>query len=391
MRRRCAIPAVALLCACWLSVCDSAETSRGRFGTINGYRVLHLAGTPEELGRQHGRLAGEIVRRVVKDLITDGIAADQEARQSLLKATGVMAKFQPEPFRRELKALAEAAQVAYEDLVLLQLFGDARRCITGPGSSFLCTIFAAYGPATRSGECIVGRNLDYFPDRVNRYAAMLIHYQPDEGCPFVTVTWAGIINGWTLMNSHGLVAANTTPLGGRQVNSLEGISTCFMLRKAIQFAKTVEEGVQIVQKTPRACATNMLIAGGRENPSAVMIEFDHKNLAVRRNKKGFVTAANSFCQLYEGEQFSEDRAWGRQARLIRMIRRNHGRIDRTMNFIGAESIPIASMNLHSALLFPRDLTIALAMGPIPAYKRPYKKFRMTAEGLVAGETPAGDE
>ena len=48
------------------------------------------------------------------------------------------------------------------------------------------------------------------------------------------------------------------------------------------------------------------------------------------------------------------------------------------------------MNLHSATLDATDLRRHVAMGKIPAYKLPYKAFRLTPDGLAA-EPDAGPE
>ncbi len=255
----------------------------------DGYKVLHLKGSPEDLGRQHGSLARDLVQRVISDVILDDAAPDTEARRELFAGAMVMERYLPEPYRRELRALAASARVDYEALVALQLFGDVQR-------NQYCSSFAAYGPATATGELIAGRNFDYWDNGASKYAAVLIAYYPDDGIPFVTVSWAGIINGWTLINACGVVVSNNTCYSGR--NSLEGISTCFMLRKVAQFAHNVEEGVEIIKNTPRACGTVILVAGG-DPPNAAAVEFDHDEVAVRWAKDGWVAATNEFRLLHK--------------------------------------------------------------------------------------------
>ena len=353
-------------------------SGRGRLERINGYLVLHVEGSPEEMGRQHGRLLKPQIQRACRALITDSYAGDGYDR--LIAGAKVMEKFQPEEFRRELKALAEAAEIDYWDCVAMQLFGDVDRGAPADATDVMqCTSYAAFGPATKTGELIAGRNLDYWDSGVGEYAAILMHVKPDRGHAFLTVTWAGIINGWTLMNEKGLVTANNTSGGDC---ALEGISTCFLLRKVAQYASTVDEGIAIVEKEPRACGTNMLIAGGSQ-PDAAMVEFDHGAVAVRRAERGYVLAANSFRVLHE-RRLSDSIPFtsSRYAALEKLIREHHGSIDRTMNFAGAEGVPL-SFNLHSDLLFPKDLIIRVSMGKTPAYKYPYVGFRMTPDGVVA--------
>ncbi len=235
-----------------------------------GCLIVRLVGSPEELGQQHGRFLRSQVRRVVEAVIR-GEAPDPQRYARLMAGARRMEHYLPHYIRRELHALAFEADVNYEELVALQLFGDVWRATR-------CSSFAVFGPATETGELIAGRNFDFWDHGVSRYAAVILHYIPDEGWPFFTITWAGIINGWTAMNLKGIIAANNTSWGRKE--SLEGLSTCFMLRKIVQHASTVQEGVRIIEETPRACGTNMLIAGGNP-PMAAVVEYDHVHVAVR--------------------------------------------------------------------------------------------------------------
>jgi hypothetical protein len=399
-----------VLCSLLAVSCDSpdppparAPAPSGRLERINGCLVLHVAGTPEQMGEQHGRLLRQEIRRACRALIRDSYAGASYDR--LIEGVKVMERHQPEAFRREMKALARAAGIDYWDCVAMQLFGDVDR-----GQPFVwpdedpwgvepdeapddlgtpadtgaprCTSYAVFGPATKTGELIAGRNLDFYDCGVGEYGAVLMHARPDRAHAFVTVTWAGIINGWTLMNDRGLVTANNSAFGG--TDSLEGISTCFLLRHVVQHAATVEEGIALVRQGPRACGTNMLIAGGHP-PDAVIVEFDHKAVAVRRAENGAVYAANSFQKLgMAGRVSNAFAAYGRYGRLGKLISEHHGKIDRTMNFAGAEGVPMFC-NLHSALLFPKALTFRVSMGKAPAYEHPYRAFRMTPGGVVSAE------
>lgn len=397
----------------------------------NGYQILRLVGTPEEMGRQHGRLLGPLVRRVVKDVIV-GEAHEGSQYDRLMAGTRRMEQQLPLDIRQELHALADEAGVKYLDLVALQLFGDVWRASN-------CSSFAVFGPATSGGELIAGRNFDFWDHGVSEYGAVIIHYLPRDGIPFFTITWAGIINGWTAMNVKGVLAANNTAFGGRS-SSLDGLSTCFMIRKIVQHASTVREGVKIVEDTPRACGTNMIIAGGSP-PAAAVVEYDHEQVAVRwakpadapmpqtprqtglqapevgrnsinlrgndddnfsfRNDSawqsdsaysyvsdlpGVVIATNHFRKLYQDDSTGGWTSWcSRYRKLEELIGQNFGRIDRTMNFIGAPGVPMGSINLHSALLFPSDLTFRVSMGKVPAYEQPYRWFRLTPTEIVSAE------
>ena len=366
----------------------------GRLETINGYRMLTLDGTPAQMGRAAGELLGPTIRRVVKAMIADGIGRDPEAYDNILTGSKIMETCQPEDYLEELKAMAEAAEVAYDDLLLLQYFGDVRRAITGPGHSALCTSFAVLPDLTKDNTCIVGRNFDYFDHGVGDYASLLVYYRPEGKIPFVTVTWAGIINGWTLMSREGIVVSNNTAFAG--TNSLKGISTCFLLRYVVERARSVKEGIDLVRRARRACGTNMLIASGTP-PDAAIVEFDANGMEVRRPVSNFVGADNSFRVLGQpkeektepGEEMPEDCLcnMGRLGNAMFVINQHIGKVDLSTNLAGADGVPIEGMNLHSVNIDATNLRMRLAMGSIPACKLPYRAFRLTAKGLLSDEAP----
>ncbi len=356
---------------------------KSRLYTIDGYRILELAGTPEEMGEAHGTLLAKDIRRVLKDVLQ---ADDHRARyKRIIEGTKIMDSFQPEEYRREMKALAKAAGVDYMDVVALQLFGDAERGERPQGRfdkllQQKCTNFAVFGPATANGECIVGRNFDYWYQEVAGCASIIIHYRPEKARSFVTLSWASVVNGWTLMNDKGLVVANNNAYGKSE--SLQGISTCFMQRHIIQNASSVEEGIEIARKGPRAVGTVMLVAGG-DPPDAVELEFDHETFVVRKAKNGCVLAANRFLALGRDKPIEPGVSpYSRYGILLGLIRKNHGKIDRSMNFAAARGVPLSYINLHCAMLFPKDGTFLVSMGRVPACDGRFRRFRMTDKGIV---------
>lgn len=397
-----------------------AKTEHGRLYTVDGYRVLELSGTPEEMGRAHGELLGEEIRRVVRDVLAP---EDEFGTWSMIEAAvRVMERYQPERFRREMRALAGASGVEYMQIVALQLFGDARRGarpaewgeddfvpsdedLTPEDRKLMpedrelldqspaqCTNYALFGPATATGELIVGRNFDYFNIDVAEYASIIIHYRPEGKHSFVTLTWSGVVNGWTLMNDRGLCAANNTAF--HLSDSLEGISTCFLQRLIVENAPTVEVGIEIARRGPRACGTAMLVAGrssralssdgGRDDRwTAVELEFDHEDFVVRKATDGYVLASNDFRLLGCGRRRADVADGTRYGTLFGLIRKDHGRITRTMNFAAAPGVPLRSINLHSCLLFPSDQTLAVSMGRVPACGERYRRLRVTEKGIVA--------
>ncbi|MFW6164292.1 MAG: C45 family autoproteolytic acyltransferase/hydrolase [Planctomycetota bacterium] len=368
----------------WLAVGLAAAAEprvvpHGRLETLNGYTVVSVEGTPEQMGTAYGTLLKPLIQRVVQDVVADDVLGDPGRRAEILRASRLMARFQPKAYLAELRAMAKAAEVPYDQLVLLQFFGDVQRAMPVRGGAQFCTSFAMVPPLTRGRRCLVGRNFDYFYSGVAEYASILACYRPKGRIAFVTVTWAGVINGWTLLSERGIVASNNTAYGIH--DSLEGISTCFLLRHVVEQAKTVDEGVALVRKGPRACGTALLIASG-DPPDAALVEFDHRRIAVRRPRDGFVGADNSFLRLYRGTE-QEPSEWSRIAKARALALAARGKLDFSTNLAGAPGVPLRGINLHSTVLDATALRLKVAMGDTPACEQPYRAFRLTRKGLVA--------
>ena len=123
----------------------------------------------------------------------------------------------------------------------------------------------------------------------------------------------------------------------------------------------------------------------------MVLEFDHERLFVRRAHRGWVIADNTARVLGRTRPAAPEEAteYSRYGIVLELIGKSYGKIDRSMNFAAAPGVALASMNLHSAMLFPRDLSFAVSMGEVPACRQPFRRFRMTAEGIASAERTGG--
>ena len=278
----------------WPADATEATAWTGRLRRVDEHlAILSVRGTAAERGTAHGKLLKNEVDALVK-----GVRAylskngDDAHYKECVDGGRQMRKFVEENVAAELDACAKAAGVDADDLMLAQLFGDVNRA---KGFSSLCSSFAAFGEATAGGKLIVGRNFDYAGHGLEGGLPLVLQEMPTgegAGRPFVTLGYAGILNGWTAMNADGLCASNNTLFNGK--DTLDGMSTCFLLRKIVERATTVERGVAIVAKTPRACTTGMLIAGKNDDGKwdARFVEYDSQSMAIVEPKNGVVQATN---------------------------------------------------------------------------------------------------
>jgi hypothetical protein len=364
----------------------------GRLRRIDEHlAIISVRGTPDERGTAHGKLlkseVGALVGSVREFLSREG----NDHYRQCVDGGRVMRKFVDKDVVTELDACAKAAGVDSDELMLTQLFGDVNRA---KGFSSLCSSFAAFGEATVDGKLIFGRNFDYGGRGLEGGLPVILQEIPTgdgAGRPFVTLGYAGILNGWTAMNADGLCASNNTLFNGS--DSLEGMSTCFLLRKIVERATTVEQGVSLVEKTPRACTTGMMIAGKNDAGKwdARFVEFDSKSMAVVEPRNGLVLATNQRQKLpIENIQTSGEVTCGRYKALRAYITDRAGKLsfdDATQNPAAAQHVYM-SINLHCALLDPpgQRFRAAFVNGDgKPAAETPFRSFRVSANDVSVEE------
>lgn len=374
--------------------------------------ILTVRGTPLERGTAHGQLLGLEIRALVAGVnghLQTTASAGETAQARLaacLDGARVMKKYIEPDVLEELTACAKAAQVDADELLLAQLFGDVNR---GKGFATFCSCYAAFGPATADGTLLMGRNFDYAGHGLEKTIPLILQEIPlgpsgqPVGPSFITIGYAGILNGWTAMNADGLCAENNTLFGGE--NSLEGLATCFMVRKVVERARTVEAGVALIEKTPRACTTAMIVAGKNTAGAwdARLCEFDHAQFFVIEPNEGTILETNT-CQKLRNPAAAAtpmEPVCSRYQTMKRVLRTETG----TLAFGAGAKEAIAksgvylSINLHCAILDPARQRIQLAVsggisregdGGIttgPAAEKAFHVFQVNAASVTLQPAP----
>jgi hypothetical protein len=345
--------------------------------------VLTVRGAPQERGTAHGTLLKTETQALVTS-VNKFVRGDGQFEKCLAGAR-TMKGFIDKEVVTEMEAAAAAAGVDTDELVLAQLFGDVNRALK---IRAFCSSFAAFGPATAEGKLIFGRNFDYAGHGLEGGVPLILQEVPrgdGAGRPFVTIGYAGIFNGWTAMNADGLCASNNTLFSG--TDSLEGMATCFLLRKVVERARTVEEGVKLVESTPRACTTGLFIAGKNAAGQwdARLVEFDSKLAAVVEPVRGVVLGTNTRQKLKVGAYApTPDPQCSRYQALRKLLNDLSGKLsfdDKAHRTVEDKNVYM-SINLHCAVLDPGTQRFRLAVKESeekPAAEFPFRVFEVKAD------------
>ena len=232
----------------------------------DGYRVLHLKGTPYEMGYQHGSLLRDDIRENVHYLF-DVKGKELKIELAGLKLldpkrviSGIVAqqkKHIPARFFEELQGIADGSGMDVQDIIVANFIPEL----------FHCSGFALSGSATKDGTLYHGRILDYGCDWKLQEHAVLTVAEPAGKIPFVNVTYAGFVGSVTGMNAEKVSIGE---MGGKGLGHWDGVPMAFLVRMVLEEAKSLDQAVAVFRDHPRTCEYYFVIADGKNGKGVGM-------------------------------------------------------------------------------------------------------------------------
>ena len=399
---------------------------------IEGLNVLKVAGSPYQMGKQHGELLGDAVRRgpipyyrtylermmgragwgplaplawpLVQRLVGDRVvrALPDYARDAICGlADGAGLD------RRELLegcALPDSLLWVASRVMQLKGVGPAmhHRLALGLG----CTSAIAWNGATRDGKLLHARNFDYHGVACWPETTTVIFHEPDEGLRYVSVAAAGVLlGGVTAMNEAGLTLTvhqhmftDRTALGGTPI----GCVGDEIMRKA----HDLDEAEAILRaQRPIGCWT-YLVTDGHRREVMCWEENPERQALVRRGgaaEEGLAAQAPretfGYANIYLDRELGDTEKnlygsyWrnnlGRHRRAGQLLQQQAGGLDPdAMAAIladqgdGACRVAAAIgmvMTVGSVVFRPEDGVFWVGSGAAPTSQRPFVPFDLHGE------------
>jgi hypothetical protein len=287
-----------------------------------GLTTLYLAGTPYEMGYQHGVLARDLIhgfRRAAYAYVTALVPVPRWlARPLLFYQSAAYWPTIPPELAEEMEGIADGAGVHPVEVLVSTAIWEMY-LVSG------CSEFAAARPVTMGGDLIHGYNYDLMhPDHalIQPYLAALF-YRPSEGIPFVTVNTVGSVGVNAGMNEAGIsVAWDNTNLRDAELTrdiARPVVPFIITLRRLLQQAHSLDEGVAIVVESLPRPLGDIIIIGSAAEGRAVALETAGRAHAVREMEGGVVWSTNCFRspelaahdQRGDGRALPEAEAWRR--------------------------------------------------------------------------------
>src|SRR5215510_12398518 len=277
----------------------------------NGWIYIHLEGSPEEIGYQHGYLlAREIDEslQVFKKYLPRTTKRDWQfyrnaAHELFWKKIG-------DEYQKEIQGIASGAyargvRIDSDDVLamngwielasyyvpsLLQARLLDPELHQSPPPS--CSAFIATGSWTRDGGIVIGHNnwVDYV---IGRRWNIIVDLKPAAGNRILMDSFPGFIHSGDdfYITNAGLMVTETTITQFKGFDT-EGLPEFYRIRKATQYSNSIDDWLKVMMDRPNGGYSNDWLVGDRKTGEIARLENGLKNNIVERTRDGFYVGAN---------------------------------------------------------------------------------------------------
>ena len=250
---------------------------------------LYAEGDPLERGMIIGSLSDSLIKYQEKVFFGKiGELVPSKFRQRLLRHflkyynrnlyKNVLEEYQTEIYGLSLYTSNDFDYLGPKYLRTLYLHGahDIGHALTDL-SLVGCTSFAVWNEKSADGTLLIGRNLDFYAGDDFATNKVVYFIRPDQGYPYMSVSWPGMLGVVSGMNLEGLTVTinagkSSIPLAAKTPISL-------VAREIVQYARTIEEAIAIAKKR-KVFVSESIMVGSAADHKAVLIEVSPSHFGV---------------------------------------------------------------------------------------------------------------
>jgi len=140
-----------------------------------------------------------------------------------------------------------------------------------------CSSFAAWNDKSEDGSLILARNFDFYVNDAFAENKIVAFIKPENGNPFMMVTWPGMIGAVSGMNLEGLTVTINASKSKIPLSAKTPIS--ILTREILQHATTIEEAVAIAKKRKVFVSESIMVGSANDN-KAILIEVSPEKMDV---------------------------------------------------------------------------------------------------------------
>ncbi len=247
---------------------------------------MTVSGKPADIGSAIGqKYAGEL-RILHPILVLVGKQYTGVSKAEFYAKAAGLAQHIHEDDIAEMKGLAQASGLTYEDVLYLNVFYNLTT------DQVACRQLVLWGDHTADGELLHARNLDwrdYRGDPLKRNN-LILNVKPEGGIEYLMLTWPGLTGVLTGTNHEGITVAFNTLSGGWQPRAAEPIF--FTLKRVLRSCKTLDEAIVTIRDAKPLGNGSIMISSAKEKRAAVVEVFDGQ-VGERESKDGVIGNTNT--------------------------------------------------------------------------------------------------
>jgi len=342
-------------------------------------KLLKLHGTPEDMGAQQGALLRPQIQRLLEAFLRNSDAITTIPYKILLEFSALSLPFIPDLYTRELRALAETAEVPFPDLLAFNAIADVDGCYMQ--QVLQCCNFVLLPEIMQEGRMVHGRNLDFpFPKEIQTETLLLIYREPSipGRRPTLAITGAGSIGMPTGCTAAGMTAGYVS--SPTDDCSMLGTPIWFLIRDTLERADRIETAVTCLKEQPKTAGFNIALGDGTAG-NACAVEYTHSRFAHRKARNGFIVVDDpAICPRTRNLRLTHPAGAFRFARMMQLITAARGALtpETALAFLkDRHDIPLArdgqSPNcicnldtIQSVLFLPRERRARISQHTKPA-------------------------
>ena len=207
-----------------------------------------------------------------------------------------------------------------------------------------CTAFGAWGGATADKHLITGRNFDWEAAEVFSRDRVVEMCEPDNGIPFISLSWAGMAGVVSGMNRAGVsVTVNGAP---SSLPKETATPVAIVAREILEQAHNLDETLKILRDAKVFVSTIWLV-GSRADGKFIVVEKTPDVTNVREPVGDSIICPNHFetTGLKDNPRntnyMAEATSVSREKRMMELLQQSHGTIDagQSVNILRDRDLP----------------------------------------------------
>jgi hypothetical protein len=193
-----------------------------------------------------------------------------------------------------------------------------------------CTAFGAWGKQTSNGHLITGRNFDWEAAEVFSRDRVVMMVEPDQGIPFISLSWAGMAGVVSGMNRAGVsVTVNGAP---SQLPDQTATPVAIVAREIMERAHNLNEALEILRNA-KVFVSTLWFIGSRADGKFLVVEKTPTATQVREPEGESIVCGNHFQtpglkdEPRNTNYIAEATSVSREERLKELLGQSSGKLD----------------------------------------------------------------